>query len=1013
MSEPQRGNGHEREKSQFTTFDPPQTAALIEYNAKTKQGSLNVLGVEGRVNCHESTMCKHLQVTLSSPRQPDQATPPIFVKKISAHSGKQFAVEVECRECATETIWELKLTGKEVWGVPEYTLHTTNKPQPMDGENSIAPDVDKKKLDEANAPYYEVKKKKERFHSRYTSDDHVDEFGKPEELRQSNPGSDYIILSYPMYGERTVHWRDLYTSRHFKKESTPDIRVEKEMLQQGVQIEDGPVFFAHIATLNPIESLVPRIEDKELFASLPTEQREKIIHSLQEALPTPEASAQQRWDFVFGEKGKKRQELDRAMTEIVSLQSPREAFFRSESYDQTITVPGGRWVLGNIETKHRVNQKYLIAGAKKIERPGAWGDYSGGSKFAISDTEEPKEQIQANLLIQRKAVLERLLEEANVPAWMRFEELDMYAENPQQWRDAFFETYENIRSTNIAAIHEQIEKRVAEERTDDVLREEVGASIKRHRVAMQAVETRCIRAGIKDIPHYQGKDPDLGSDSLSDVIDAEKKMSVFLAGVDDQIQTALAEKKATEIRMGAEKATEAALLKEAMEAQGTPAPWCVLYIPVEELQKKFGRKPGEGFGNQLIGDTRSLPYTRPYLPGDAGLVALRFGGTSSHSYKDEVRSVTGLRAISEFPTSAGKTSQDLLGLVEDPNWSVAWVSMDKRDITGRYMANKDGIALLKDRHLLWDPTRGPHGEYVDIPDPIVFRSWEEISKGMDFSIMTGETLPTSLISAAQIKAAVSGGQKDSVGSGIMASALASFQTAHGAALRQHIERPPEDPVIPEPLTQNDLSEKLAVLQGAFGGGSRSKDTPAAVTKSPPAVERKKLVEEEKIDPVESTRIIATIQDRLSLIYTMVEAVSVGSDAKAKDAKRILLEDITTLTASLGSRGIATKRDKDSADGKLNTMKDRCRKLIEASPLERAAKKQLETFQEVWIAVQKSIASRAEGIISDEDYGEVEKRVKARLQREMGSYIKQEEKNITPLARLIDDVIEELLMEMES
>jgi hypothetical protein len=66
-----------------------------------------------------------------------------------------------------------------------------------------------------------------------------------------------------------------------------------------------------------------------------------------------------------------------------------------------------------------------------------------------------------------------------------------------------------------------------------------------------------------------------------------------------------------------------------------------------------------------------------------------------------------------------------------------------------------------------------------------------------------------------------------------------------------------------------------------------------------------------------------------------------------------------------------------------------------------------------MGVQKSIPSRAEGIISDEHYGEVEKRVKARLQREVGFYIKQEEKNITLLDTLIDDVIEELLMEGES
>ena len=184
--------------SRETTFETPQPAALKEWNPQTKNAILTMLGLEGDVRAHETSMCSHLKEQFRLQR-PDAPLPALFVTKLNEYSGRKFALETKCRDCAIPPVWRVvPYPGQQTYGVPQYTLQRGDEPPIRPGyithaERKQVPGEVQAQLDRQNAAHAEAVEKYKIFSGRINFSEFFDRFGLPQRLDVSSNGN-YIDL---------------------------------------------------------------------------------------------------------------------------------------------------------------------------------------------------------------------------------------------------------------------------------------------------------------------------------------------------------------------------------------------------------------------------------------------------------------------------------------------------------------------------------------------------------------------------------------------------------------------------------------------------------------------------------------------------------------------------------------------------------------------------------------------------------------------------------------------------
>lgn len=114
-------------------------------------------------------------------------------------------------------------------------------------------------------------------------------------------------------------------------------------------------------------------------------------------------------------------------------------------------------------------------------------------------------------------------------------------------------------------------------------------------------------------------------------------------------------------------------IREAKEFPVQPARWYLSGVEAEKVQKKFGRKPGEGFGVKVVIEGEHL-----YLPGSRAIVGIAFQAGYAKRYLMNIHTDGLLPLEDSFPkVICGRDrDEDLLGIVENPNWRVTSVDSE-------------------------------------------------------------------------------------------------------------------------------------------------------------------------------------------------------------------------------------------------------------------------------------------------------------------------------------------------
>lgn len=534
--------------SRETTFETPQPAALKEWNPQTKNAILTMLGVEGDVRAHEMSMCSHLKEQFRVQR-PDAPLPALFVTKLNEHSGRKFALETKCRDCAIPPVWRVvPYPGQQTYGVPQYTLQRGDEPPIRPGylthaERKQVPGEVQAQLDRQNAAHAEAVKKYRIFSGPINFSEFFDTFGVPQRLDVSSNGN-YIDLVYPNpYGIKNVPWQDVYLAKQFKKIPTGESRNINGTLQQGVQIEGipGHTFFTDIAKVDTQDGEIPRIKDTLLFRSLPDEQKASIRTQLRAAIDPPRALAEAMWNHLFPRERNPYQttKFDSLNTDIVTLQTPGDSFFVHKTVDVSHgshESPDGKVYRGYTSKEQK---KFLVVGGRmksdstKDNTELSPYEYLGGTEYLVEESEQSPQEIKGRLLEQKRKEREALFQNGISSVTNKwYGSLDDYldAEEIPIWKETFIATYTEVQQEQIQKLLEEEQRRV-----EELTKEWNEYTQVNERITFLLTEMERLSALASDLffspqpPRYSGTHRKYGElYSLEELVDIQEEMEKFV-----------------------------------------------------------------------------------------------------------------------------------------------------------------------------------------------------------------------------------------------------------------------------------------------------------------------------------------------------------------------------------------------------------------------------------------------------------------------------------------------------
>lgn len=699
--------------------------------------------------------------------------------------------------------------------------------------------------------------------------------------------------------------------------------------------------------------------------------REPIpLASVESETIAPERVVEQQWnDEMERNGGYSEREVAKLRSDIRELQMPgeiciQESTHKSQEYEPI--SPDER--RGGFSYESHRTSKYLVVGAKKKENThGLYSEYVGGERFLITSYEsgihgrshlEPKtaEEYRQELLAEKR---ERL---HNDIRRLFYEQKD----RSKEW----LEKYATARESFIGALETQWKQE-----DDHILTERFGdyhayeAIAERVRSARTLVEhvqeeiKRCRLTLSSDVAYGE-----IGKDSLEDLEKCEKALLAFVAEAKVRIAQYLEDFDAVVFATSEER-------DRAMEAEPTPAPW-FLYGVEPTLLEKFGRKPGEGFGKRVIGK----PLV--FLPGTKPVVGFHIDGRGSR-YGREIF-YTGLISlqcgtVQDLPNKGYKDAQDILALVQNPDWAIRWKDTKNGELESYGLANAKGIAKL------WSGYEIKEGR-------IQTEGWDG-SPGADISIediCRAHGLPAYVPLAAQ---------RDSTPVASIASTPPSVPTA------------PSQPLLgKEALT-------LAFAQVNLPKGERN------IVSAKPSVAGQEYVQEQNIQPTEAQEILLHAHDDLVLIHAIFRGIPVKpydvpqtkqegealatAAATVKEKRAELFMTLTGIRELIESAQIHTVKDRDSMFGKIAALKKSAERLANSKEAllligKSVSKDWFSSWMELWKGLPATVRSEVDGMVDEKNIPVILREVQKQVALLMSDF--QQGKDLDIKAKIGDAAI---------
>ncbi len=608
--------------------------------------------------CHVNEMCEHIRPKYG--QEPDASKPVNIAKLVQTKSG--FAAErVECDSCAEPEKWEEQPIGEPVFGVREVKLVCVNKPNSRPGYELIK---------EANKPFKEAQEKQIRWKS-VLNQNFFKEFGEPTSVEVSN--NNYLILKYP-HGEKKVWMPDAMDSGHWKVSASGEWKEENNGDVTAEFIFDN-IPGAKVSRV--VASFYPHAHLAKQFDLMPKQAQEAILNVVREKITSPEIIAKERFEAFSKNDGEKEQ-LENIRDDIIALQAPGEAiisierrryteFLRGKRTDERLTG-GGYQTEGDFY--------FLTTGVHKGSK-WVWSP-KGVKTFSIAKPTmgETAEDVRIKLLLEKKQFLRWQLENMK-KIELPVSDKRLYNLTPQEWEEKYNKQWEKMQEQ----LEEKWEKEDGQTLSEMKYNHEIyeSAAIALEKIREEQVklihEAQNLNVNLDSLGEVPSVS--IGNDSVELLGENTRQLEIYNAEVKQRIERELVSREELDVLAPAMPQKEAET-----EIVATPARWYLSDIEPGKLEK-YGRKFGEGFGLKVDGETR-------YLPGDRSVVGINFEGMGNR-YRKHVTTI-GISPLEGFlVTEFGKKGGEFLGIIEDPNWKVYWLSTKDGQPEKYSLANSKGI----------------------------------------------------------------------------------------------------------------------------------------------------------------------------------------------------------------------------------------------------------------------------------------------------------------------------------
>lgn len=508
-----------------TPNTPRPNASIDRWNAQRGFGHLR-MDDGSRVFCHFSALCSHLN--------PGRGNSPklnarVYATGITEDKQGFKANKVQCTDCITPAIWELKPSGPAVFGVRELKPVNVNRPNEPDYKSTI-------KFDEvykANEPFREAQAKERRWNGVLTAA-FFEEFGEPEQIQAEDNN---IVLTYA-HGSRTVTAANIFESKHWRTAPSGQWKQDGKTIYAEFAFDGipGAKVQRYVADANH----PPRLTAD--FELLPTAIQTEILGTLHTAIRPAESIAEEHWNAML-ESGYDRKNLDQLRQEMVNLQAPGEMYYDSRSYksQEEVTAHYGdeTWGTGSYMDVNKTSW-HLVTGAKKRERQSWAGQYAGGTKFTISKPEEGQtaEQIRDELLARKqeelKNILKRVRQVTPIPAEPR-----LYDVTPEEWLGKFNQRIDELELALESAWKTEDQATLTGMQDKWKEYDRLANELRQVRAELEAVQKRASKSGISldssDAPTWK----EIGADTAEELSQNIEQLCQYIPKAEKMIETEL------------------------------------------------------------------------------------------------------------------------------------------------------------------------------------------------------------------------------------------------------------------------------------------------------------------------------------------------------------------------------------------------------------------------------------------------------------------------------------------
>ncbi|MEK7632668.1 MAG: hypothetical protein AAB473_02660 [Patescibacteria group bacterium] len=509
-----------------------------------------------------------------------------------------------------------------------------------------------------------------------------DTFGEPQSVTTLR--SDRIALTYPQ-GVKEISSEEARLSTHWKTHLTERIVAKDQSVCVELEFDDipGAIYPEEIVWIS--HTGLPELT--ETFDLLSTAVQARVLEMARLLIPNPENLARATIERDIEEQERT---IASIRADIVDLEAPGELSVDSkEGRGQeraTSSFHGDTFETGGYRDT-TVIQYFLTVGlAPKDERPLMWipGLPGGRKSFFLSEhgkaPEDTAEEIRSRLLEERKKTLKEILSGHDPIVNLKID--GRIFTEPERWRSQYRQALEDVRKTYEDRWRVDDAAKLEELNAEWNERRQISATFHELSEEIEALHVRARSARVATVAPSVDRRSENRESLRADI----QVYRDYIQQLRSNIEETLRGRREVEVIVGKTQAEAEGALRKAMEAPATPAPW-FLHGVEPEIFEKFGRKPGEGFGEKVAGE-------KLFLPGDKPVVGIKPPINLGSRYSNTVQ-CEGLSPLDgNLPTAIGR-NPFIVATVEKPDWCIRWQEVrDRKEQTGYGLVNERGVGTL-------------------------------------------------------------------------------------------------------------------------------------------------------------------------------------------------------------------------------------------------------------------------------------------------------------------------------